>query len=51
MSVTYTFKYVKDDVETSSEHTFANEPTFEDIEAQMNSYAPDEKKDYIRHGD
>lgn len=50
-TVDYTFKYIKDGVEHSSDHTFANEPTFAEVEAQMNSYAPDTKVDYIRHGD
>lgn len=48
MSVRYTFKYRKDGVEQSSEHTFASDPSFDEIETQMDSYEPDEKLDYIR---
>ena len=48
MSVTYTFKYVKDGVEVSKQHTFATEPTFAEIDTQMASYEPDSKVDYIR---
>jgi hypothetical protein len=46
--IRYTFKYIKDGVETSSEHTFDTEPTLQDTVDQMNSYNPDEILDYIR---
>lgn len=46
--VTYTFKYIKDGVETSSQHTFSSEPSLQDTVDQMNSYAPDEILDYVR---
>lgn len=46
--ITYTFKYIKDGVEVSSEYTFDSEPTMEETENQMNSYSPDEILDYIR---
>ncbi len=44
----YTFKYIKDGVETSSQHTFESEPTLQETLDQMNSYEPDEIIDYIR---
>lgn len=46
--VTYTFKYIKDGVETSAEYTFDHEPTLAEVDAQMASYEPDEIVDYIR---
>ena len=46
--MTYTFKYIKDGVETSSQHTFESEPTLQETLDQMNSYGPDEILDYIR---
>ena len=44
--MTYTFKYIKDGVETSSQHTFASEPTLQETLDQMNTYAPDKILDY-----
>jgi len=46
--MTYIFKYIKDGVETSSEHTFASEPTLQQTLDQMNSYLPDTILDYIK---
>lgn len=49
MSVTYTYRYRKDGVEHTEQHTFENNPTLAEINAQMDSYEPDEKLDYIRN--
>lgn len=49
--VTYTFKYIKDSEENTSDYTFDHEPTLQETLDQMNSYAPDTRLDYIRKPD
>ena len=46
--VEYIFVYIKDGVEVNSNYTFESEPTLEQVNQQMQSYAPDEIVDYKR---
>jgi len=46
--IEYEIVYVKDGVESTHEHTFNSEPTFEEITAVANSLAADEIVNYIR---
>lgn len=46
--MTYIFKYIKDGVEVSTQHTFGAEPTLQQTIDQMNSYLPDTILDYIK---
>lgn len=48
MAISYTIKYLKDDVEQTYTHSFETEPTFSDIEELKNNFDYDSIVDYIR---
>lgn len=47
-NIKYTFVYKKNEVVEQQTFVFEQEPTFDEVNQQMQSYQPDEIIDYIR---